>query len=157
MILQNAPAGTAVYVTGPAGLTADLVSAFGLVDLLEHGGVGGGPAYDGPRHFDYKPHRTEDIHGVWTSAAANMRTYLLLRERSRAFRADPEVQAALEDSGALELTVPTLAEGESWTSLRADSTAFEAYDLDGAAIRGYGVARIDQLMVEHLLGARRSS
>src|SRR5690606_33199416 len=32
----------------------DLISAFFLVDLLEHGG------YDGPRHFDYKPMRTED-------------------------------------------------------------------------------------------------
>ena len=57
----------------------DLANAFSLVDLLEHGGPGGGPAYDGPRHFDYKPSRTEDIDGVWASAAANMRMYLLLR------------------------------------------------------------------------------
>jgi len=48
----------------------DLLNAFALVDLLEFGGVGGGPAYDGPRHFDYKPARTEDIAGVWASAAA---------------------------------------------------------------------------------------
>ena len=34
--------------------------------------------------------------GVWDSAAANMRTYLLLKERAAAFRADPEVQAALD-------------------------------------------------------------
>ena len=33
----------------------DLLSAFYLVDLLENGGVAGAPAYDGPRHFDYKP------------------------------------------------------------------------------------------------------
>ena len=52
----------------------DLISAFGLVDLLEHGGPGGGAKYDGPRHFDYKPMRTEDLDGVWASAAANMRT-----------------------------------------------------------------------------------
>jgi xylose isomerase len=135
----------------------DLVSAFALVDLLENGGPGGGAAYDGPRHFDYKPHRTEDIHGVWTSAAANMRTYLLLKERTRSFRADPEVLEALESSGAGELTVPTLAEGETWKALRADTTAFESYDVERAAARGYGVARIDQLMVEHLLGARRPS
>ena len=70
----------------------DLMSAFFLVDLLENGGTGGGPAYDGPRHFDYKPSRTEDMAGVWASAAANMRTYLLLKERAAAFRADPEVQ-----------------------------------------------------------------
>jgi xylose isomerase len=62
----------------------DLLSAFFLVDLLENGGPGGGPAYDGPRHFDYKPLRTEDMTGVWTSAADNMRTYLLLKERARA-------------------------------------------------------------------------
>src|ERR671913_435511 len=53
----------------------DLLSAFATVDLLEHGGPNGGPAYDGPRHFDYKPLRTEDLKGVWESAAANMRTY----------------------------------------------------------------------------------
>jgi xylose isomerase len=59
----------------------DLLNAFFLVDLLETGG------YEGPRHFDYKPSRTEDIAGVWQSAAANMRTYLLLKERAAAFRA----------------------------------------------------------------------
>ena len=69
----------------------DLMNAFSLVDLLEFGGIGGGPAYDGPRHFDYKPSRTEDKAGVWASAAANMRMYLLLKERAAAFRADPEV------------------------------------------------------------------
>ena len=76
----------------------DLMSAFFLVDLLEFGGVGGGRSYDGPRHFDYKPLRTEDITGVWQSAAANMRTYLLLKERAASWRADPEVQAALAES-----------------------------------------------------------
>src|SRR4051794_17869942 len=105
----------------------DLLSAFALVDLLENGGPGGTPAYDGPRHFDYKPHRTEDISGVWASAAANMRTYLLLKERTQAFRADPEVQAALDASGAGELSVPTLADGETWETLGADTTAFEQY------------------------------
>lgn len=43
----------------------DLMNAFALVDLLENGGPNGGPAYDGPRHFDYKPSRTEDMDGVW--------------------------------------------------------------------------------------------
>ena len=72
----------------------DLANAFALVDLLENGGADGGPAYSGPRHFDYKPSRTEDIAGVWASAAANMRMYLLLKQRAAAFRADPEVAEA---------------------------------------------------------------
>ena len=38
----------------------DLHNAFSLVDLLENGGPNGGKAYDGPRHFDYKPSRTEE-------------------------------------------------------------------------------------------------
>src|SRR4029453_8074285 len=70
----------------------DLLNAFGLGDLVERGGPDGGPAYDGPRHFDYKPSRTEDMTGVWASAEANMRTYLLLKERPGAYRADPDVQ-----------------------------------------------------------------
>ena len=82
--------------------------AFWVVDTLLAGG------YAGPVHFDYKPPRTEDDEGVWASAAACMRNYLILREKARAFRADPEVQAALAASRVPELGTPTLAPGESW-------------------------------------------
>jgi xylose isomerase len=133
----------------------DLLSAFFLVDLLEFGGVGGGPAYDGPRHFDYKPLRTDDIDSVWASAAANMRTYLLLKERAAAFRADPDVQAALSAARVPELSTPTLAAGETYTNLLQDRSAFEDFDLETAAARGYHFTQLDQLAVEHVLGARR--
>ena len=132
----------------------DLLSAFATVDLLENGAGHGGPAYDGPRHFDYKPLRTEDIDGVWASAAANMRTYLLLKERAAAFRADPEVADALAAARVAELATPTLADGESYEGLLADRSAFEDFDVDTAAARGAGVERLGQLAVEHLLGAR---
>jgi len=132
----------------------DLLSAFFLVDLLENGGPGGGRAYDGPRHFDYKPLRTEDAEGVWVSAAANMRTYLLLKERAAAYRADPEVAEALAASGAAGLAEPTLAPGESWEQLAADRGAFEDFDVEAAAARGWGYVRLEQLAIEHLLGAR---
>jgi xylose isomerase len=133
----------------------ELYDAFALVDLLENGGVQGGPAYDGPRHFDYKPSRTEDETGVWESAAANMRNYLLLKERAAAFRADPEVQEALEAAKATELAKPTLNEGESYDDLLADRSAFEDFNasayLNG---KGFGFIRLQQLVTEHLLGAR---
>ena len=132
----------------------DLLSAFFLVDLLENGGPGGGPAYDGPRHFDYKPLRTEDLDGVWVSAAANMRTYLLLRERARAFRADPAVQEALAASRVPELAVPTLSPGETYADLLADRSAYEDFDADAVGRPGYGFVHLDQLAVEHVLGAR---
>jgi xylose isomerase len=132
----------------------DLLSAFFLVDLLENGGPQGAPAYDGPRHFDYKPLRTEDMTGVWSSAADNMRTYLLLKERAQAFRADPEVQAAMEASKVFELAVPTLSPGETYDDLLGDRSAFEDFDADAVGARGYGFGHLDQLAIEHLLGAR---
>ncbi|MFN0282803.1 MAG: xylose isomerase [Kineosporiaceae bacterium] len=131
----------------------DLLSAFFLVDLLENG-AGGTPAYEGPRHFDYKPLRTEDYDGVWASAAANMRTYLLLKERAKAFRADPQVQSAIEAARIGELAVPTLADGETYADLLADRTAFEDFDPDTVGARGCGYVVLDQLAVEHALGAR---
>ncbi|MGY1643052.1 xylose isomerase [Geodermatophilus sp. SYSU D00703] len=132
----------------------DLLSAFATVDLLENGFPSGGPRYEGPRHFDYKPLRTEDADGVWASAAANMRTYLLLKERAQAFRADPEVAEALAAARVPELARPTLAEGESYEDLLADRSAFEEFDVDAAAVRGAGAVRLSQLALEHLLGAR---
>lgn len=129
----------------------DLLSAFALVDLLEHGGPGGGPAYDGPRHFDYKPLRTEATDGVWASAAANMRTYLLLKERAASFRADPEVRDALAAAGVPDLATPTLGDGETLGDFVA---AEETLDVEAAGARSHGATRIDQLALEHLLGAR---
>jgi xylose isomerase len=131
----------------------DLHNAFALVDLLENGGPNGGPSYDGPRHFDYKPSRTEDESGVWSSVAANMNTYLLLKERAAAFRADPEVQEALAASRVAELSVPTAPEG--YAALLADRSAYEDFDpsvyFNG---KGFGFVRLQQLATEHLLGAR---
>jgi len=131
----------------------DLLNAFFLVDLLEHG-ADGSPAYDGPRHFDYKPSRTEDLAGVWASAEANMTTYLLLKERAAAYRADPEVAEALATAGVADLRTPTLGEGETFADLRADRGAYEEFDADRAGERGYGFVRLNQLALEHLVGAR---
>jgi xylose isomerase len=132
----------------------DLLNAFALVDLLEHGNPEGGPAYDGPRHFDYKPSRTEDSVGVWDSAAANMRMYLLLKERAQAFRADPVVQEALAASKVNELRTPTLNPGETYTDLLNDRSAFEDFDVDTAGAQGYGFVKLHQLAIDHVLRAR---
>ena len=133
----------------------DILNAFSLVDLLEFGGPNGGRSYDGPRHFDYKPSRTEDFNGVWDSAAANMRMYLLLKERAAAFRADPEVKAALEASRVAEIHTTTLAPGETYTDLLADSASYENFDADSYFDgRGFGFVKLNQLAIEHLMGAR---
>jgi xylose isomerase len=117
--------------------------AFWTVDILENGG------YDGPRHFDFKPPRTEDMDGVWVSAAACMRNYLVLRDKVRAFRADADVQQALLDARVDQLARPTLTEGETVATLRG-----EDFDPDEAGRRGMAFEHLDQLALEHLYGLR---
>jgi xylose isomerase len=121
----------------------NLRGAFWTVDALETGG------YTGPRHFDYKPPRTEDMDGVWDSAAACMRNYLILRERAAAFRADPEVRQALAAARVDQLSQPTLAPGETLADVRA-----EQHDVEALAARGMAFERLDQLAMDHLLGVR---
>ncbi len=121
----------------------DLKSAFFLVDLLER------YEYSGPKHFDYKPARTESDKGVWESATANMRTYLMLKERVLAFRSDPRVISAMAESNIPGLTEPTLAPGETWRDLAKDS-----FDVEAAGKRGYHYEALDQLALEHLMGAK---
>ena len=122
----------------------DLKSAFFLVDLLEH------YKYTGPKHFDYKPLRTEDDKGVWQSATSNMRTYLILKERAKAYRSDPRVIEAMKVANIPGLLEPTLAAGETWKDLAKP----EAFDVEKAGERGYGYELLDQLALEHLMGVK---
>jgi xylose isomerase len=117
--------------------------AFWTVDILESGG------YQGPRHFDFKPPRTEDMDGVWESAAACMRNYLLLRSRTQTFRADPEVQAARVAARLDELAQTTLAPGETLGSMRS-----QTIDIEAATTRGMAFERLDQLALDYLYGIR---
>ncbi|MEW1546506.1 xylose isomerase [Streptomyces tsukubensis] len=122
----------------------DLRSAFWLVDLLESAG------YEGPRHFDFKPPRTEDPAGVWASAAGCMRNYLVLKARAAAFRADPRVRDALRAARLDELALPTAPDGLA--GLLADRAAYEEFDAEAAAERGMAFEALDQLALDHLLG-----
>jgi len=117
--------------------------AFWVVDALEAGG------YDGPVHFDYKPPRTEDDDGVWASAAACMRNYLILREKVRAFRADPDVTEALAAARVPDLSLPTLAGGETWRDIQGFTP-----DIETLAGRGMAFERLDQIALEYLYGVR---
>ena len=125
----------------------NLRGAFWTVDAML--GAGTDRRYDGFVHFDYKPPRAEAMDGVWESARACMRNYLILREKVQAFRADPEVSAALDAAGVGELEVPTLAPGESLDDVRNAT-----YDLETLRTRSVAMEALDQLAMEHLLGVR---
>jgi xylose isomerase len=120
----------------------DLKENFLLVRLLERAG------YSGPRHFDAHAYRNENPEGVWEFAAGCMRTYRALAERARAFDELPEVKEALAAASAPDLATPSV-DGDSADALKAESDA-----LDQLAQRGYYNERLDQLVVEVLLGLR---
>jgi xylose isomerase len=121
----------------------DLKEALLLVRLLERSG------YAGPRHFDAHALRVEDADGVREFARGCMRTYLILAERARAFDADPRVAEALAAAGAPALAQPTVG---SYTPEAASALREQAFDVERLAARGAGHERVDQLLVEHLLG-----
>jgi xylose isomerase len=123
----------------------DLKEAFLLVRLLERAG------YAGPRHFDAHAYRNEDPDGVWEFAAGCMRTYLALAERARHFDNLPEVREALSAAGAPDLAEPTVDRDGTGA---ADALKAEADALDALATRGYANERLDQLVVDVLLGLR---
>ena len=78
-----------------------------------------------------------------------MRNYLILRERVRAFRADPEVAEALAAARVDELRCRRCTRASRWTRCaprRSTSTR--------VAARGMAFERLDQLAMEHLLGVR---
>jgi xylose isomerase len=120
----------------------DLKEAFLLVRLLERAG------YSGPRHFDAHAYRSEDPDGVWEFAAGCMRTYLALAETARRFDALPEASDALSAASTPELAEPSVA-GDRPEALKA-----EVERLDELAVRGYANERLDQILIEVLLGVR---
>lgn len=130
----------------------DLASAFFTVDLL----VNGFPAdknanrYTGPIHFDYKPARTEGMEGIFKTASANMEMFLMLKEKAKAFRADPTTQELMKLAGVYELGESTLAQGESYSDLLNDPQVIN-FDIDKAGKAETHFVELYQHAMKHLI------
>ena len=122
--------------------------AFYTVMLLEDAG------WDGMRHFDAHPYRTEDHDGIWDFARGCMRTYLILREKVARFHADPDIAEALLVARRQDIAEPTSAGGWDTDALAALRSLAATYSEEDMAAVGYGHERLDQLVTELLLGAR---
>jgi xylose isomerase len=117
---------------------------FFVVKLLEESG------YDGPRHFDAHAYRTEDAEGVWDFARGCMRTYLILKDKVQRFRNDPEIAALLASIRSnAEEGVP-----RTYSRASADALKQRAFDRTSLAARPLPYEKLDQLVVELLLGLR---
>ena len=153
-----------IDLNGQRGIKFDQDLVFGHGDLLNAfcpgrpAGVGGPAAagYDGPRHFDYKPSRTEDFDGVWASARGEHAHLPAAQGAGRGVPRRPGGAGGARGRRVAELSEPTLADGETRRTC-SRRCASRTSTSDAAAARRRGFERLDQLAIEHLLGARDRS
>jgi xylose isomerase len=126
--------------------SVNLKSAFFLVKLLEDNG------YDGSRHFDAHAYRTADYEDVKAFARGCMRTYLILKEKAAQFNTDGEIQALLAQINADD--GQTNAFRGAYSPEKAAALLDHHFDRPALGRRGQPYERLDQLVVELLLGAR---
>ncbi len=124
----------------------DIKSNFFLVKLLEDSG------YQGMRHFDAHPYRTEDEEGVWDFARGCMRTYLILKEKATQYNSDPEIQGILKNLNEDPDNLSNLL--KTYSSSTAKQVSGISFDRKSLGKRGYGYEKLDQLTLELLMGVR---
>ena len=124
----------------------NLKTAFFLVKLLEDSG------YAGSRHFDAHPLRTEAGEGVWDFVRGCMRTYLILKEKARAFNEDAEIQAALHEYRVTDVKLEDAM--AKFSPENAQALRDAKLDRRALGARPIGLENLDQLTVDLLLGAR---
>ena len=124
----------------------NLKSAFFLVKFLEEVG------YTGSRHFDAHAYRSSDIEDVKAFARGCMRTYLILKEKAEQFAADAEIQALLAEIKADDGRMG--AYQGKYTPEKAMALKGVVFNRPVLGQRGQPYERLDQLVVELLLGVR---
>ena len=124
----------------------NIKQAFYVVKFLE------GVSYDQPRHFDAHAYRASDYEDVSAFAQGCMRTYLILKEKAAQFEADAEIQAILSevtaDNGAMAPFQGV------FSRQKANALKSHPFDRDALGSRSQPYERLDQLVVDLLLGVR---
>jgi xylose isomerase len=124
----------------------NLKQSFFVVKFLEDVG------YNGMRHYDAHAYRTSDHEDVQAFARGCMRTYLILKERAERFRADAEIQALLKEINTDDPKAS--AHLGAYSPAKAKALKATKFDRAKMAQRGMPYERLDQLVVELLLGVR---
>lgn len=120
--------------------------AFYLVQFLESVG------YQGPRHFDAHPYRSEHREGVKDFARGCMRSYLILAEKARRWAQDPEIEGLLAEIRRGDPQADALL--GPYSREKAERLKAFPFDRQALAARGLGYERLDQLTNEVLWGIR---
>lgn len=122
----------------------DLKTNFYLVKLLEDSG------YAGPKHFDAHALRTSDADDVYEFAKGCIRSYLILKEKAERFNSDAEIQGIIKElNGGGEAVIASGYTPEAGAALKAEN-----FDVDALTARPLPYEKLDQLVIELLLGVR---
>lgn len=123
----------------------DLKEAFQTVRLLE------AHHFDGPRHFDCRPYRTEDDEAAYAAFAGGcMRNYKILAAKAATIEGDAELVDALREAGIEQQRQPSPA----YSSEALQALRDERFDELLASTRGRGHELADQLVLELIFGVR---
>jgi sugar phosphate isomerase/epimerase len=101
------------------------------------------------RGYDMRFVENED--GIWDFAAGCMRTYLALAEKARRFDEDPDIRAARAEAKVPALARPTVG---GYSREAVDELLAEEHDLGALGARACRNERLDQLVIDLLLGLR---
>lgn len=126
--------------------STNIKKAFFLVKFLEEVG------YAGSRHFDAHAYRTADLNDVKAFATGCMRTYLILKEKVDEIKGDSRVQELLAQINADDGSMAQYF--GHYSSEKARALQAQSFDRVALGLRGQPYERLDQLVVELLLGVR---
>ncbi|HEX8325395.1 MAG TPA: xylose isomerase [Tepidisphaeraceae bacterium] len=120
--------------------------AFFLVKLLDD------MKYDGPRQFDAHAYRQSNYEDVKEFAKGCMRTYMILREKARAWNADAEIQGLLKQINVEDIMMSKLTKKFSdGNAKKLQEAPLDRVELAKAALP---YEKLDQLTMEILYGVR---
>lgn len=123
-----------------------LKQAFYLVKFLEDVG------YDGSLHFDAHAYRSSNLDDVKAFATGCMRTYNIFKEKAAQFNADSEIQALLAEITADDGSMDAFK--GKFTPEKAATLKAHQFDRLALGKRGQPYEKLDQLVIELLLGVR---
>ena len=117
----------------------NLKSAFFLVKFLEDVG------YGGMKHFDAHAYRSEDYEGVKDFARGCMRNYLILKEKTRKWNSDLEIQELVQAINADDGSTDDFK--GAFSADKAAALKSAEFDRIALGQRGLPYERLDQLTI----------
>ncbi|MBV7328084.1 xylose isomerase [Chloroflexi bacterium TSY] len=108
--------------------------------------------YEGSRHFDSHAYRSSSYEDVKEFAKGSMRTYMILKEKAEQFNEDPEIQALLAEITADDGSMDGF-KGD-YTSKKASQLQAFQFDRTEMGKKGQPYEKLDQLVIDLLLGTR---